>query len=81
MKRQFKNSTYTPTRNKKYQKRDNYESLLRRLFFECNGVKYLGELNYLSDEELLGMINKLIIRLDCVPMTDFELQQELSLKN
>lgn len=78
----FKPRTYTPMRKKKnYNTRDNAEVLFRKLFKDCNGVKYNGQLNYLSDHELLTMINKLLIKMDCTPLTTQELEQTLSLKN
>jgi hypothetical protein len=73
--------TYTPKRKVNYHKRDNYESLLKKLYEESNKTKYNGDLSYLSDNELLVSINGLLSKLGLTTMDENELSRPLSLRN
>lgn len=62
---------------KNYHYRKEYEALLSRLSYETGDLihKSIGSL---SDYELLSLINYRLIKLDCIPLNQEELEMELT---
>ena len=54
-----------------------YEKLLTRIVKETN-ILFSKDVNSLSDYQLMTEINKRLIKADCVPLTQEELEMELS---
>ena len=60
---------------KKYHYRNKYEELLIRLSNET-GLLVHGNMKAISDYELLSLINFRLIKLDCIPLNQEELEME-----
>lgn len=61
----------------KYHTRSGYEELLIRLSNETELLVH-GNIKSISDYELLSLINFRIIKLDCIPLNQEELEMELA---
>lgn len=60
---------------KNYNLRSNYEQLVIKLLLIAN--EKVKNLKYLSDYQLLCMLNKLLIKLNLIPLTIEELEMDL----
>lgn len=65
---------------KNHNNRLTHESLLRKLAFEANKTHFKDTIDYLTDNELLVLINGFLHKLGLIPYTTKELNQTLSLK-
>lgn len=66
---------------KNHNNRLSYENMLRKLAFEVNKTPFRDAIDYLSDNELLVLINGFLQKLGLITYTTQELNQSLSLKN
>ena len=64
-------------RKKSISTRLQYEKLLTQIAKET-GILFSKDVNSLSDYQLMAEINKRLIKADCVPLTQEELEMELS---
>lgn len=60
---------------KNYHLRSNYEQLVVKLLLIAN--EKVKNLKYLSDYQLLCMLNELLIKLNLIPLTTEELEMDL----
>ena len=60
---------------KNYHLRNNYEQLVVKLLLIAN--EKVKNLKYLSDYQLLCMLNELLIKLNLIPLTMEELEMDL----
>jgi hypothetical protein len=60
---------------KNYNLRSNYEQLVVKLLLIAN--EKVKNLKYLSDYQLLCMLNELLIKLNLIPLTTEELEMDL----
>jgi hypothetical protein len=60
---------------KNYHLRSNYEQLVVKLLLIAN--EKVKNLKYLSDYQLLCMLNELLIKLNLIPLTIEELEMDL----
>jgi hypothetical protein len=60
---------------KNYHLRNNYEQLVVKLLLIAN--EKVKNLKYLSDYQLLCMLNELLIKLNLIPLTIEELEMDL----
>lgn len=66
---------------KTHWKRIDHENLLRKLALEVNKTPLNDNIGYLSDYDLLVLINGFFVKLNLIPYNNDELNRKLSLKN
>lgn len=67
-------------RKNNHNNRLSYENMLRKLAFEANKTPFKDAIDYLTDKELLTLINGFLFKLGLIPFTTNELNKNLSLK-
>ena len=67
-------------RKKNHNNRLSHENMLRTLALESNKTPFKDVIDYLTDKELLVLINGFLNKLGLITYTNEELNQPLSLK-
>lgn len=64
--------------NKHIFNRESQELLFKRLYFEVNKVRFMKNVTFLTDKELLKKTNKLLKKLNLIPYTTEEIDEMTS---